>query len=322
MKNCLPATKLSESAKRSRFRHVWIVDVLIALLLFMIASAVQSAVLTPVLSVWMVQNVDLIGAATGGDYQSLLESIMQVLNSLPDWFSVLSLVLTVTVIIACLVYATKIERRPAGSLGFRGKSPALEYLFGYGVGLLLFGTAWLLCVVTGTARFEGVSPSCSWVIVLFLVGYLVQGMSEEVLCRGFLLQTLSARYAPFVAVVINSALFMALHFLNPGMSVLAAVNLFLFGAFASVFLWKRGNIWSVAAIHSAWNFMQGNLLGIRVSGNALQPSLFATTLSPSGAWMNGGSFGLEGGLAVTVVLIAAIAVMLFAPVRRDAQLEA
>lgn len=319
MQKCFPATKLSESAKRSRFRHVWIVDVLIALLLFTIASLVQIVVLVPVLSIWTLRSADLSDAANG-DFASVLQSAARALVRLPDWFSALTLALTVTVIIACLVYATKIERRPAGSLGFRGTSPALEYLFGYGVGLLLFGTAWLLCLITGTVRFEGVSQSCSWVIVLFLIGYLIQGMSEEVLCRGFLMQTLSARYAPIVAVVINSALFMALHFLNPGMTLLAAVNLFLFGAFASVFMWKRGNIWSVAAIHSAWNFMQGNLLGISVSGNEPQPSLFATSLTASGAWMNGGSFGLEGGLGVTIVLVCAIAVMLLVPVRKDAQI--
>ena len=315
----LPETRLTLDAKKSRWRHVWIVDVLIALLLFVIAQTVQSVLLTPAMLVNMLQRLDLPALADAADPTQIFSQAMAAASALPDWITLLSLFSTAAVIVICILYCVKLERRPATGLGFRGSSPALEYLAGYGIGVGLFALSWAICLLFGAARLTGVSPNLSWMILPFFFGFLIQGMSEEVLCRGFLMQTLSARYAPAAAIAINSALFMALHLMNAGLSLLALVNLFLFGVFASVYMWKRGNIWGVAAIHAAWNFTQGNLLGIRVSGSVLGPSVLQTELNPSAEWLNGGAFGLEGGLAVTIVLLAATLLMLFLPVKPEAQ---
>jgi membrane protease YdiL (CAAX protease family) len=78
----------------------------------------------------------------------------------------------------------------------------------------------------------------------------------------------------------------------------------------AVYLLKRGNIWGAGAIHSMWNFTQGNIFGIQVSGIDKLPSIFAFDASQSGELINGGAFGLEGGLAVTIVLALAIIIAL------------
>ena len=88
---------------------------------------------------------------------------------------------------------------------------------------------------------------------------------------------------------------------------------FLFGVLASLYVLRRGNLWGACAIHSMWNFAQGNLFGAAVSGNRSGPSLLRAEAIASGSaslW-NGGAFGPEGGLAVTLVLLAGIAVLLF-----------
>lgn len=119
-------------------------------------------------------------------------------------------------------------------------------------------------------------------------------------------------------VILNSLVFSALHLLNSGISVLAIVNLFLFGIFASLYYLWRGNIWGVAAVHSMWNFTQGNVFGILVSGGDFGTSLLTSTVSNSGTLLNGGAFGLEGGLAVTIVLAAGIVFVALANVKRIA----
>lgn len=73
-----------------------------------------------------------------------------------------------------------------------------------------------------------------------------------------------------------------------------------------------------AAIHSAWNFVQGNVFGVSVSGTGSAPSLLGTVLSDAGTIWNGGAFGLEGGLCVTVVTLLAIAAVIFLlPTNKD-----
>ena len=109
---------------------------------------------------------------------------------------------------------------------------------------------------------------------------------------------------------------MALHLLNNGIAPLALVNLFLYGVFASLYFLWRGNIWGIAAFHSMWNFAQGNVFGILVSGGDFGVSLLVSVSDPSGALINGGDFGLEGGVAVTVVLTLGIAFVLWRNLRR------
>ena len=139
---------------------------------------------------------------------------------------------------------------------------------------------------------------------------MVQGMGEEVLCRGYLMVSGGRRYPMWVAVFSNAVIFAALHLLNYGISVLAFINLSLFGVFASLYFIKRGSIWGIGAFHSIWNLVQGNFWGLSVSGGATECSVFRTTMVEGRDIINGGAFGPEGGLAVTVVLLVGICVLL------------
>ena len=75
----------------------------------------------------------------------------------------------------------------------------------------------------------------------------------------------------------------------------------------------------VGALHSMWNFAQGNLFGIPVSGIRGLPSPLVSTAADGGwqEWINGGAFGVEGGLAATVVLLVACAVVLALPTKKS-----
>ena len=145
------------------------------------------------------------------------------------------------------------------------------------------------------------------------MGFVIQGMSEEVLVRGFFMVSLGNRCHTAIAVGISSVAFALLHLANPGISLLALLNLTLFGVFMAVYVLRTDDLWGACAIHSAWNFAQGNLVGIRVSGMAQLPTL--AIMNPVGeqSLFHGGAFGLEGGLIVTVVTLAAIVLTLFLP---------
>ena len=317
----IPKTKLTESAKAARFHNGWILCILITLLLFAISSALQSVVLMPAMMVYLLGNSSMMGAMQSGNFADLMQAVTGLMTNLPSWLILLQLALTAVVIVVCLIYATKIEKRSLASVGFVGSKPFVEYLIGLVLGFVMLAASLLLCVVTGTATFTGISPTISWVIVLYFAGYLVQGMSEEVLCRGILMQKLAIRYAPIIAILLNAVFFAALHLGNPGITPLAIPNLILFGVFASLYMWKRGNIWGIAALHSMWNFTQGNVFGVQVSGTPQSASILGVSMKDGAAWMNGGSFGLEGGLAVTIVLAIGIVVLLLLPVRKEARLD-
>lgn len=114
----------------------------------------------------------------------------------------------------------------------------------------------------------------------------------------------------WLGIIVSSIAFAALHLGNSGISPLALVNLALFGVFAGVYFIQRGNIWGVAAIHSIWNFAQGNIFGILVSGNDFGITIFEATINEEMTLVNGGDFGLEGGILTTIVLVVATVITL------------
>jgi membrane protease YdiL (CAAX protease family) len=240
-----------------------------------------------------------------------------------DTLQVLSLFATLIATIVTMLYCRVIERRKLATLGFRSRGFIGEYLSGLILGFLLLAASLAICLLTNTMTFRGITPQIPWrMICLFFVGFLFQGMSEEVICRGYLTVTLARRRSLVFAILVSSALFSLMHFFNPNTSILAFVNLFLFGVFAGVYFVKRGDIWGVGAIHSAWNYAQGHMFGIAVSGTTSNSTIASFTPTAAGTLINGGAFGLEGGLAVTAVMVIGIIIMLLTKSRNVYRLAA
>ena len=232
----------------------------------------------------------------------------------------ISLFATTATVAVVLLYCLLAERRSLPSLGFTQKGAAVEYAAGILGGIVLFGLPVLLCVVTGTLTITLAEPTPSLLpLLLCFVGFLIQGASEELLCRSYLMVSLSRGLPLWACATINALLFSLLHLGNPGVSVIPLVNIFLFGIFASLLTLRRGSVWMACAIHSLWNFSQGNIFGIPVSGLAGLPSPLRAEMA-TGGWqtlVNGGVFGLEGGVAVTVVLVVVCGLVILIPTKKS-----
>ncbi len=210
-----------------------------------------------------------------------------------------------------LLYCRVAERRTFASMGFHRHHIAREYALGFLTGALMFAAAVFLNFLFGAARWAENTIPCSFPILgIYLTGYIVQGMSEEVLCRGYFMISAARRSSAAAAVLANSLVFALLHIQNNGIALLPLMNLTLFGLFISLWVLWRGSIWSAAALHTAWNFVQGNIFGIRVSGLPVTDSVRQVSLEETKGFINGGDFGLEGGVCVTAVLLYALLSML------------
>lgn len=232
-------------------------------------------------------------------------------GALPEELMLVSLFSTLPATAAVLLLCRYALGLSPGGLGLTRTGFSPDYPAGIPVGIGLFAAAFGICLAVGAVRTE-LSPQVSPVrCLLFFAGYLLQGASEEILCRGLLMGMLLRRGKLWVGIVGNAAFFALLHLGNSGVTPLALLNILLFGILASLCVLRRGNLWCACAIHSLWNFTQGNLCGISVSGTGSQSSLLRTVPIPEKTLWNGGAFGLEGGLAVTLILTAGIIVLLF-----------
>ena len=140
-------------------------------------------------------------------------------------------------------------------------------------------------------------------VLVIIPFWILQGWPEELVTRGWLFPMVSAKSNIFIGILISSALFGALHLFNPGVTVLSIVNIVLDGIFACFLMLKYDNMWVLAGMHGAWNFIQGNIYGIQVSGQGAIASVFNYTSQSSMDWLSGGAFGAEGSVITSIVLI-------------------
>lgn len=237
--------------------------------------------------------------------------------NLPWYVWLVNIAGTGLLILAAVIYCKKFEKRSIASLGIRKTNIALEYGVGAAIGAVMYLLVVLIAYLTGSVTVA-LNPDVSYGLVfLFLIAFVLQGAGEEIFLRGYLMTSVARDYKVVLALIFSSAVFALLHSANTGVTLFALVNVFLFGIFEGIYILKRGDIFGACAIHTMWNFVQGNIFGSSVSGISSMPSILITTADPTMQNANGGAFGLEGGFATTIVLLVAIGILLLIPPKKS-----
>ena len=299
---------------------LWILELLVFVAVFLVASIAQGFATVPMQLVMLFSDKAYMAAVASGDVAKLTEASMEVTQRLmeSDGYMIGMLFSDIVMMLIVFLFCRFIQKRKLRTLGFIKKGMLKEYALGMLLGFAFFSVCVLLGVLFGGLKIEGISPEFSiGIFVAYLLGYMVQGMTEEVLCRGYFLGSYARRYPVYAAVLANSLLFASLHLLNSGISVLAFINITLFGIFASIYFIRRGSIWGIGAFHSIWNLVQGNFYGIKVSGTPVGNTLFTTQAIAGKSLWNGGDFGMEGSLICTIALTCGI-IFLYTRKNKDA----
>ena len=177
------------------------------------------------------------------------------------------------------------------------------------IGVLSLALATLIATLAGGLRFSVSGRELVFqvihTLVLSAILFIIAALAEEALLRGYPLQTMTRAGLFGLGAVITSVAFAALHIGNPNFKLgIAVLNLVIAGIWFAVAYWRTRSLWFPLGIHWAWNWALGSLFGLPVSGIteiAPHPLLRGVDLGP--AWLTGGGYGVEGGIAGTVVLI-------------------
>ena len=201
-----------------------------------------------------------------------------------------------------------LDRRPLGSVGlaFCGRWH-LELGMGVGIGALMILSVGALEQLLGAAHFtvNSASPGqfAGWGVGL-LVFLFVAATDEELIFRGYPFQRLADALGPAAAVALFSGAFGLVHLRNPDHTWLSTLNTMLVGVPLALAYLRTRALWLPVGIHLAWNFFQGYGMGLPVSGIRMPFSFFRAEVSGS-ELLTGGSYGPEGGLLATGVILAA-----------------
>jgi membrane protease YdiL (CAAX protease family) len=224
---------------------------------------------------------------------------------------------------------SKIERRPNSVYGFGGTAKLRKFLSGLAWGVtclsLLVLALWKagLLVIDSRLLFGGEVLRYG---IVWLFGFLLVGLLEEYLTRGYLQYTLTRGLAGiyqwafktrhsealgfWTAALIFSVLFGLGHSSNPGESPIGLLSAGMAGLVFCLSLWRTGSLWWAIGFHTSWDWAQSFLYGVADSGLMVQHHLLGT--HPVGKpILSGGATGPEGSIFIVAILALVSIIIVF-----------
>lgn len=201
-----------------------------------------------------------------------------------------------------------LDKRSFESLGLTWSNKAItDILAGIGITFVQMGFIYVLMSSLGWISFKGFAWQFDPVnvvitsVLTFFVVFLFVGWNEELLSRGYHLQTIASGINLFWGIVISSAVFGLLHLGNPNATWVSAAGIFFAGLYLAYGYVRTKQLWLSIGLHIGWNFFEGVVFGFPVSGLDIYALTRIDVHGPE-IW-TGGAFGPEAGLIVLPSLI-------------------
>ena len=217
-----------------------------------------------------------------------------------------------SVLIGVVILLWKLfQKKTLAQLGFTKRFGS--YFLGMVLAIVLIVASVLSVMITGTITYNGIFSNIDQTyILLMLGGFVFQGAMEEVLCRGIALQLLKEKTSVPVATGISTVLFVIPHIGNmseadPEIIIFAVAGLILISLIFSFLTLRLKSIWAACGLHTVWNFILYNILGLNLSGNDEITAAVFDMRSVGSNILNGGVYGIEASVVTAGVLALALA---------------
>ena len=220
--------------------------------------------------------------------------------------------------IAALVMS-KMEHRKIGEYGLPlRKALGKDFWIGSVSGFLAISGTLLVMFLLRGFRVTGLALHGMAILSALLawgIAFLLAGMVEEFLCRGYLQYTLASGIGFWPAAFVVSGLFAFGHSFNSNETALGVVATGLFSLLFCLFLRRTGNLWIAVGFHAAWNWGQ-TLYGVADSGMLPYHNVFTSAFTGPN-WLTGGIVGPEGSILCPIALL--VVALLFGRYYRESR---
>ncbi len=226
----------------------------------------------------------------------------------PEYLLLATIGETFAVTVSVFLARRFLDKQPVESLGLKINLQTLLDIFaGIGITFLQMGLIYFVMLKLGWLTFKGFAWEFDGVglvvknTLLFFVIFIFVAWNEELLSRGYHLQTIASGTNLFWGVIISSVVFGLLHLANPGANWVSAVGIFFAGLYLAYGYIRTKQLWLSIGLHLGWNFFEGVVFGFPVSGLDIYTLARIEVHGPV-LW-TGGAFGPEAGLIVLPSLI-------------------
>lgn len=241
-------------------------------------------------------------------------------NVNPELYTVLNYATKIYQIIPCLIFMLiYIPDRPLLSKTlFGGGNNVRNAFIGLAIGFSLNSICVIVSILTGDIHLYYSNPNWLYIILAFFAVFL-QSYSEEFVCRLFLYQHLLRGYKdkPWIAMLIPSLIFAALHLLNPGTDAYSVIDSIVIGIVWSLMVYLFDSFWMACFHHTAWNFTQSILFGLPNSGLTFPLSVFKLeAASAAKSFSYDPMYGVEGSLLALILDVSLMVVLIVIAIKK------
>lgn len=191
---------------------------------------------------------------------------------------------------------------------------ARDFLIGSAIGISSLVLAAIIAIVGGGLKLSLNTVHSPGRIAITLMGsavmFIFAALAEEATFRGYPLQTFTRAGLALLGVLLTSVPFALGHLWNPNVVPgVTFANTALAGIWLALAYLRTRSLWLPLGVHWAWNWAMGSFFGLPVSGLHLVGATFLKADDIGPAWLTGGTYGLEGGVACTVALVVSTIVI-------------
>ncbi len=186
-----------------------------------------------------------------------------------------------------------IDKEPFAEIGILIKKRGMDIALGLLFGLLVMTIGFGILIALGEIKVSNINFQPSE-LLLSLVLFILVSFNEELFMRGYVLKNLMLSMNKYVALLISSLAFGAMHLLNPHFSLITFFVITLSGIILGLSYIYTKNLWFPVSLHFSWNFFQGTIFGFNVSGQ--DDYSLIEQIRTQDNLLNGGPFGFEGSL--------------------------
>ena len=212
-----------------------------------------------------------------------------------------------------VLYWKLIEKKPLSEMGLTKRFG--NYFIGIISGVILLAVSVFAIVLTGNIEYKGIFENADILMIILLFGgFIIQGATEEFLCRGVVFHSLKEKTSLAVAMDISTLMFVIPHLsslFDGGViyGVFGVINLLLISTIFSLLTIRFKSIWAACGLHSFWNAILFCILGLNLSGKEETVTAIFNMQSVGNNIWNGGAYGIEASIITTVVLALATALI-------------